>query len=506
MRDEQAGDPGLLLYVEEKRQDLLPRSCIQRGQRLITDQKFRLRDQRPCDTDPLPLSPGEFPRITVCILPAQAHQLQHSADPFPRLKRLICPAPFPPGSPERFLQRLSSSKAWIQGSIWILEHHLDPASADRTGLFPVKPPAPVQHFSAVLLQDPAQDPGKGRLPAAALSRQCKDLSFKDLQRNVPDPLHSLEFFGQMPYLQQRGLLLPSDRRSPEPFRIAQELPGICFPGRIEDVLRGPGLYDPSPAHHVHPAAQSGGHSHIMAHQKERSPCLPYDPLQKKDDLRLDRSVKSSRRLIRDDQFRLTGKRHGDDHSLPHSAGQFEGILLHPEACIVDPHQIQKLFRPLPRLLPSAAPPGTDGLRDLPPDLHRRIQTALGILEHHRRIFSRHRRFPAQRNPVKAYVRLSSQKTHNRQHSCTLAGSGLSHKPHDLPCFHRKRDIVQRSVPGHPASGRAFLHRMIFYIQSLYVKYFHSVFSLLSPILSSAAVPIIFSARIITHSTTRGYTI
>src|SRR5699024_11042335 len=44
---------------------------------------------------------------------------------------------------------------------------------------------------------------------------------------------------------------------------------------------------------------------------------------------LDGDIECSRRLIGDEQFRLAGQRHGDHDTLPHTACELIGILVHP---------------------------------------------------------------------------------------------------------------------------------------------------------------------------------
>ena len=256
----------------------------------------------------------------------------------------------------------------------------------------------------------------------------------------------------MPDLKQRFSLPLRPRPVPPAFRVAEKTLRICLAGRIEDFFRRPRLHDPPLLHHIYPAAQRRGHSHVMAHQQQGSARLPDDPLKKEDDLRLDCGVEGSRRLIRYDQLRLTGQRGCDDHPLAHSSGKLEGILLHPQSRILDPHKIQELLSPLPRRLPAAASPDPDRLCDLPPDLHRRVQTALGILENDRRILSRNRSLPAEREPVAADIRFFPEKAHDREHGRALAGAGLSDDAHDLPLAHRKADVPERLLDDMPAAA------------------------------------------------------
>ena len=63
--DEQHRDVGFALELHEQLDDACLDGDIERGNRLVADQHFRLDDQRPGDTDALALAAGEFVRVAI---------------------------------------------------------------------------------------------------------------------------------------------------------------------------------------------------------------------------------------------------------------------------------------------------------------------------------------------------------------------------------------------------------------------------------------------------------
>ena len=212
MGDEQACDLLFLLDGQEQVKDLFPCGSIQRGKRLITDQKLRLRDQCPGDPDPLPLSPGKLVRVPVCILrgkPCHTEHFLHSPSPLCGRQPV-----FPALRPQSLAKSLSHCQAGIEGTICILEHHLD-LSVPCTLSVPCPLPFPcIQTFSSVQdlpvirRQEPGQEPCQSCLPAAALPGKGIDLPGPDLHRDVPDPLVCAEHLCHVLQAEKRRLRFP----------------------------------------------------------------------------------------------------------------------------------------------------------------------------------------------------------------------------------------------------------------------------------------------------------
>ena len=76
VRDEQVGEPDLLLQILQKVEDLRLDRDVERGDRLVADDDVRLQRERPGDADALALAAGEAVRIAVQVLGAEADHLQ----------------------------------------------------------------------------------------------------------------------------------------------------------------------------------------------------------------------------------------------------------------------------------------------------------------------------------------------------------------------------------------------------------------------------------------------
>ena len=58
--------------------------------------------------------------------------------------------------------------------------------------------------------------------------------------------------------------------------------------------------------------------------------------------RLNGHVQCGGRLVADQQLRVTGQGDGDDHTLPHTAGELVGVILHPLLGVGDADLLQQL--------------------------------------------------------------------------------------------------------------------------------------------------------------------
>ena len=81
MGDEDHRKVQIALKVGQKIDDLGLNRHIERGNRLIADQKLRFHDQRAGDADPLTLTAGKFVRIAVDLVRQQADAVHHRLDP-----------------------------------------------------------------------------------------------------------------------------------------------------------------------------------------------------------------------------------------------------------------------------------------------------------------------------------------------------------------------------------------------------------------------------------------
>ena len=93
----------------------------------------------------------------------------------------------------------------------------------------------------------------------------------------------------------------------------------------EDVGDAPGLHDSAGVHDRHPVAQLSDHTEIVGDQEDGGVLGGADLSEQPKHLRLDRDVEGRRRLVRDDELRLTGQPHGDGGSLQHPARILVGV-------------------------------------------------------------------------------------------------------------------------------------------------------------------------------------
>ena len=70
--DEQVGQPEILLQLPQEVDDLRLDRYVQRGDRLVADDEFRIESERSCDADTLALAAGELMRIAVLVVLLQA--------------------------------------------------------------------------------------------------------------------------------------------------------------------------------------------------------------------------------------------------------------------------------------------------------------------------------------------------------------------------------------------------------------------------------------------------
>ena len=66
----------------------------------------------------------------------------------------------------------------------------------------------------------------------------------------------------------------------------------------------------------------------MGNKQNRTAHISVDFLQQIQNLSLYSYVKGRRRFIRNDQIRMVDNRHGNHHTLTHTAGNFMRILIH----------------------------------------------------------------------------------------------------------------------------------------------------------------------------------
>ena len=102
-------------------------------------------------------------------------------------------------------------------------------------------------------------------------------------------------------------------------------------------------------HDRNPLTHTGNNAKVMGNHDNCHAKLVLQLHHQLQDLRLNRHIQSRRRLVRNQKLRLTGKRHSNHDTLPHTSRKLVRILFETLIRLIDSYQLQKLFRPFPCL-------------------------------------------------------------------------------------------------------------------------------------------------------------
>src|SRR6185369_9086488 len=81
VRDEEVGQPELVLQVHQQVDDLRLDGDVERGDRLVEHEELRVRGQRARHADALPLPARKLVRVSLAVVGAEPHffeQLRHA--------------------------------------------------------------------------------------------------------------------------------------------------------------------------------------------------------------------------------------------------------------------------------------------------------------------------------------------------------------------------------------------------------------------------------------------
>ena len=119
MRDEEKRQPELRLQILEQIDNLRLDRDIERGDRFVRHDEFRIDGERACDTDALPLAAGELVRIAVRVIGLQAdesQQLLNSALRFLAARDVV--------NAQRFAHDVADGHPRIERGVGVLEDDL----------------------------------------------------------------------------------------------------------------------------------------------------------------------------------------------------------------------------------------------------------------------------------------------------------------------------------------------------------------------------------------------
>jgi hypothetical protein len=213
----------------------------------------------------------------------------------------------------------------------------------------------------------------------------------------------------------------------------------------------PLLDDAARVHDDDPLGELGDDAHVVRDQHDRRRMVALEAPHQLEDLGLDRDVERRRRLVRDQERRVTGEGHRDHHPLPHPARELVRIRVRPPPRIGNADLPEQLDGALLRGSSPDRLVRPELLRDLPADRVDRGQGRHRILEDHGDVGATHGAHltgrqlhqvaPAQQDlPFDDGVRVTDQ-PHHGHHRDGLAGSGLADDAQRLTLADRERDAV-----------------------------------------------------------------
>ena len=125
---------------------------------------------------------------------------------------------------------------------------------------------------------------------------------------------------------------------------AQQADRVGMARVVEDVVDGALLDEAAGVEHAHAVAHLGDHVEVVADEEDARAELLAQLRDEVEHLGLHRGVQPGRRLVEDQQRRVLGQRHGDDHALRHAARELVRVTAHHAVGIGDLHLGEDLPR------------------------------------------------------------------------------------------------------------------------------------------------------------------
>ena len=418
--DEQTRELQLLLqFLQEIEEAGLDRH-VQRGRRLVGDEKLRRERERAGDADALALASGELMREAVAVGGGELHLAEELLDATIEILPLRDPR-----EEDRLADGLADRHPGIEGGRRVLEHDAGP-TADREQILLRGIRDVGAHRRETPLRDRDQTDGRasdGGLAGAGLADEPHDLTGVDLQIDV---LRSAEGRDAAPLrVLDRDVLerqdgcagLDGPTRVARPFadrgdgrhsgrvgddllrRVGvdgledaeaevrdrrEELLGVGVLRRVEDLLHTAGLHHDAVLHHHDAVGEVGHDTHVVRDQDDRRIQPLVQVPQQIEDLGLHRDVERRGRFVGDEQKRIARDRLGDHRTLPLPARELMGVLVERLLRVRHLHETQQLDRALAgRRRSERAVVRAQRLGDLESDRVDRVQRRHRLLEDHR---------------------------------------------------------------------------------------------------------------------------
>ena len=119
-------------------------------------------------------------------------------------------------------------------------------------------------------------------------------------------------------------------------------------GVVVDFVRCADLHDVACIHHRYPVGKVCHHAKVVGDEHDGQVVFLSHLPQQLQNLRLNGHIQRGGGLVAEQYFRVTGQRNGNDHPLPHSAGELVGVLLVPQRRVGNAHVPQVFQRLFPR--------------------------------------------------------------------------------------------------------------------------------------------------------------
>ena len=222
VRDENIGKPEPLLQVPQQVEDLRTDRDVERRDRLVADDQFRLDRERARDRDALALAAGKFVGVAARKARLEPDQPQQFLDPraaFVRWHEVM--------QHQRLAEDLGDRHARVERGVRVLEDDLRlPAERAQCVGVEAEQVTPFETDAAGVRLDQAQhQAAHGRLAAAGFADQGQRLAGIDVEADAIDRpnesgrpaeqiARSREMLDQVLGFQQRGHLRPSPRTLP----------------------------------------------------------------------------------------------------------------------------------------------------------------------------------------------------------------------------------------------------------------------------------------------------
>ena len=187
VRDEQVGQPVLLLQIHEQVHDLRLHRNIKRTDRFVAHDELRLHGQRARDANALALPAAELMRVTLVVGRIKSDRAEQIADARPPRSGAV-------GQPvdvNRLADDLAHGHAWVERAVGVLENHLELAAtgaqrftAQLRDVLALEKDAPRRR-----LKEPDDGAAQRGLATAAFAHEPERFAGSELQAHVIHGLH-----------------------------------------------------------------------------------------------------------------------------------------------------------------------------------------------------------------------------------------------------------------------------------------------------------------------------